>query len=282
MHSEKGVAGFSLRTTTRTRLIMLRIKIIVAYVGTRYSGWQIQTNGTSIQEELEQAAARINGVPVRLHGSGRTDAGVHATAQTAHFDVPAKKADIPWTRALNSMLPTDIRVLHHRVVDQDFHARFSATGKRYSYTFWSDPRFVLPQRAPFVWATRKIDLPAMDKAAATLIGTRDFASFQNAGTPVSSTVRTIRSITRSRGQHPCEWVYTFEANGFLKQMVRNLAGLLHAVGQGRILPDSVPEIIAAADRKAAPFTAPAQGLSMDRVFYPEQYDDHDAVFGSVS
>ncbi|HKK33735.1 MAG TPA: tRNA pseudouridine(38-40) synthase TruA [Desulfomicrobiaceae bacterium] len=260
---------------------MPRIKIIVAYVGTRYNGWQIQTNGTSIQEELERCIARVNSARVRVHGSGRTDAGVHATAQTAHFDVSESKAPIPWTRALNSMLPKDIRVLHHRVTDTKFHARFSATGKRYTYTFWTDPRFVLPQRLPFVWAIRSPDPAAMDRAASFLIGTHDFASFQNAGTPVADTVRTIRSITRGPGAHPGEWVYTFEANGFLKQMVRNLAGLLHAAGQGKISPAAVPDILAAADRRAAPFTAPPQGLSMDRVFYPEEYDDHGLVFGSV-
>ena len=162
---------------------MPRIKIIVAYVGTRYHGWQIQTNGSSIQEELEKRIARIAGTHIRVHGSGRTDSGVHAMAQTAHFDVPDTKTDIPWTRALNSMLPADIRVLHHRMVDDEFHARFSATGKRYSYTLWTDSRFVLPQRAPFVWAVRSPDLTAMDNAAALLIGTHDFASFQNAGTP---------------------------------------------------------------------------------------------------
>lgn len=181
---------------------MPRIKIIVAYVGTRYNGWQIQTNGSSIQEEIEKGIARISGTHVRLHGSGRTDSGVHAMAQTAHFDVPEAKADIPWPRALNSMLPTDIRVLHHRVVDSEFHARFSATGKRYSYTLWTDPRFVLPHRTPYVWPVRNLDLAAMDAAATRLTGTHDFASFQNAGTPVSSTVRTVRSIRRSTGSTP--------------------------------------------------------------------------------
>ena len=260
---------------------MPRIKIIVAYVGTRYHGWQIQANGTSIQEEIENRIARISGAHIRLHGSGRTDSGVHALAQTAHFDVPDGKVDIPWTRALNSMLPTDIRVLHHRVVDDEFHARFSATGKRYSYTLWTDPRFVLPQRVPFVWAVRNLDLEAMDAAAELLTGTHDFASFQNAGTPVSTTVRTVRSTISTSGMYPGELVFTFEADGFLKQMVRNLTGLLHAVGQGKVSPTTVPVIIAAADRKAAPFTAPPQGLSMERVFYPEQYDDHDIVFGPV-
>jgi tRNA pseudouridine38-40 synthase len=204
---------------------------------------------------------------VRVHGSGRTDSGVHALAQVAHFDVPESRRHIPWRQALNAMLPSDISILEAREAQDDFHARFSVRSKRYAYTLWTEPRFTLPQRAPFVWPVRGLDFEAMDQAAKVLAGTHDFAAFQNAGTEIKGTVRTLEPIVRTPGQLPAEWVFRFQADGFLKQMVRNLMGLLVEVGRGGLAPADVRAILEGCDRRKAPATAPARGLTLEEVMY---------------
>lgn len=248
---------------------MPRICLTVAYVGTRYHGWQIQAHGPTIQDVLEKKLSRICGVPIRVHGSGRTDAGVHATGQVAHFDAPETTRHIPWQKALNAMLPNDIAVLDAKETSPDFHARFSARSKRYAYTLWTEPAYVLPQRAPFVWAVRGMNLDALDNAADVLRGTHDFASFQNAGTEIRETTRTLEPITRIQGSRPEEWVLYFQANGFLKQMVRNLVGLLVEAGRGKLTVRDVAAVLAAKNRRTAPATAPAQGLCLEHVVYGE-------------
>lgn len=253
---------------------MPRVRLTVAYVGTRYHGWQIQERGDTIQGMLEARLGRICQAPVRVHGSGRTDAGVHALGQVAHFDAPESKIHIPWQKALNAMLPDDIAIVEAREADASFHARFSATSKRYSYTIWTEPAFTLPQRAPFVWPVRGLDLIAMDQAAALVAGTHDFSSMQNAGTDVRGTIRTLEPITRAPGPHPGEWIFTFRANGFLKQMVRNLMGLLVEAGRGTLSPGDITRILESRDRRLAPATAPAQGLCLEEVHYePGQTPD---------
>lgn len=246
---------------------MSRIKLTLAYVGTAYHGWQIQKNGLTIQEVLEKQLSRICDQPIRVHGSGRTDAGVHALGQVAHFDAPPTRTDFDWQQALNAMLPKDIAIVDVCPVSPDFHARFSALRKHYSYTLWTEPRFTLPQRAPLVWAVHDLNLEDMDQAGSCLAGIHDFAAFQNSGTETSSTIRTLEPITRTQGQYPGEWVFHFQANGFLKQMVRNLMGLLVQVGRGALHPQNVQAILASKDRSMAPGTAPPQGLCLEEVFY---------------
>ena len=246
---------------------MPRIRMTVAYVGTRYQGWQIQARGQTVQGVLEEKLARICEEPIRVHGSGRTDSGVHAQGQVAHFDAPDTKARIPWQKALNSMLPDDIAILDAREAEPGFHARYSVRSKRYAYTLWTEPDYTLPQRAPFVWPVRSLDFEAMDRAAALLAGTHDFAAFQNAGTEVKGTVRTLEPIIRTPGQLPCEWDFHFRADGFLKQMVRNLMGLLVEVGRGGMSPQGALAVLEGRDRRQAPATAPPQGLTLAEVIY---------------
>lgn len=246
---------------------MPRIRMTVAYVGTRYHGWQIQKNGLSVQEALETRLSRICDATIRVHGSGRTDAGVHALGQVVHFDAPESRTDIPWQKALNSMLPSDIAILDAAQADPDFHARFSARSKCYAYTLWTQPCFTLPHRAPFVWAVRDLNLSTMDHAAVLLSGTHDFAAFQNAGTEIKGTTRTLEPIRREPGQHPGEWIFRFQADGFLKQMVRNLMGFLVAVGKDALSPEEAERILDGRDRRQAPGTAPPQGLCLEQVFY---------------
>lgn len=306
---------------------MARLKLTVAYVGTHLHGWQIQAHENhahlrTVQGELERIATRVAGVPVRLHGSGRTDSGVHADAQIAHMDIPDERCGINWQRAFNTQLPPDISVIDVTRTADDFHARFDATGKLYTYRIWATRRFIPPRLRDFVWATAPLDIAAMLKAAEHLKGTHDFTSFQNHGTDITSTVRTLRAIEcacigalpethRLPSEKYCsaqaaprlvlsatdcatgcttdcaastvpslvipddagyldapvELVWTFEADGFLKQMVRNLMGLLVNVGRGKIAHEDVPEIILACDRTRSAVTAPARGLTMTKVFY---------------
>ncbi|SBW11144.1 tRNA pseudouridine synthase A [uncultured delta proteobacterium] len=257
---------------------MARLKLTLAYCGSAYAGWQIQaeSQGTgTIQQELERALETIAGYPVRVHGAGRTDSGVHAEGQTAHADVPEKPVD--WQRALNALLPRDIRVLAAEPVAAGFHARYDSIGKVYAYTLFSGAGPVPPRLEPFVWATPPLDGAAMEAAAAILTGRHDFASFQNMGTPVADTVREVWSIRREEGRAgpfccPESWPVTtwfFHGNGFLKQMVRNMLGLMVWAGQGRVDAAGIAACLAAKTRRAVPSpTAPAKGLTLMRVDYP--------------
>ncbi len=247
---------------------MIRLRATVAYDGTDFCGWQIQDGQRTVQGEFEAAVSRIMDAPIRVHGSGRTDSGVHAMGQTAHFDIPGERKDVPWRRALNAILPRDVSVLDIREAAPDFHSRFSALSKTYSYTLWLEREFIHPRRRFFVWDCGPLDLAAMDRAAQEFMGSHDFKSFQNAGTPVRDTVRTILDFSRSSASGP-EVVWTVRADGFLKQMVRNMVGCLVEAGRGKVSPESVRSILDERDRSAAPATAPARGLCLERVHYGE-------------
>src|SRR5438105_12389754 len=196
-----------------------RLKLIVAYDGAPFAGWQSQSHGNTIQDHLERAFERVVGKPVRVHGAGRTDAGVHALAQCAHANVNKALAPERWVEALNALLPPTLRVLRCRYVSTDFHARLSAKGKIYRYRIWSAP--VLP---PFeyrrAWhVPHPLDLKILQKAARHFVGTHDFAAFAaNRGKPEESTVRTINSV-RVRQNGSCVTI-EFDGDGFLYKMVR--------------------------------------------------------------
>lgn len=251
----------------------MRVRITIAYDGTRYHGWQVQPGRPTIQGCLEQALEKICSSRTGVHGSGRTDAGVHATGQTAHFDPPEKTLGLPWQKALNSILPSSIRIVRAQAAPEHFHARFSAQSKTYSYTFWTENNFVLPQRRNYVWKTGSLDLDIMQKALQHLLGRRDFACFMNTGTPVSSTVRNIIRARFSQGLYPQERVLWITADGFLKQMVRNIAGTLVCAGRGKLKPAEIEHLIFMKDRSLTPATAPAQGLCLERVNYPDDEQD---------
>lgn len=249
-----------------------RIKLILAYDGTHFAGWQHQGGVRTVQRDVEAAIAKVTGEPTHVQAAGRTDSGVHALAQCAHFDAPARLSHVPWAKALNSLLAPDVRIVSACAVSPHFHAQFDARSKIYAYTLWLERSHVNPLRRRFVWQPTPpaLDLAAMDEAAAILIGTHDFNSFRNLGTPLGNrgTVRTLSRIWREPGG-PHELVWRFQANGFLKQMVRNIMGCLVAVGRGKVTPADVRCILEKRDRSIAPPTAPARGLCMERVFYPE-------------
>ncbi|SMP42298.1 tRNA pseudouridine38-40 synthase [Desulfonatronum zhilinae] len=245
----------------------IRLKFQVAYIGTGFHGWQLQDGARTVQGCLEAALERLAGRPVRVHGAGRTDAGVHALGQVAHVDVPANRRDLPWQRALNALLPPDVTIVRLEQVSETFHARFDAIQKTYTYTLWHEPRWLLPQRRAYVWQVGELDRDAMAQSALKLLGRRDWSAFQNRGTPVRSPVRTVQDIHVRAGIYPQESVWLFTADGFLKQMVRNLMGCLVMVGKGRLTTDQVMNILAQGRRESAPATAPARGLCLERVDY---------------
>lgn len=272
----------------------MRLALLLAYQGTRFSGWQIQEKPCApqtVQGVLESAVARISGQHVRLFGSGRTDAGVHAYGQVVHGDVPDRRfppqgdavasdgcdaSGRRWRHSLNALLPPDVRVLAAHVARPDFHARISALHKTYVYDFWQERAFTPPQLAPFVWSCGPLATDAMCQALDFLLGQHSFATFRNVGTETESDVRTLLEARLSPlppvpflPPHMPALRLTLRADGFLKQMVRNIAGMLAACGQGKLDPASVPSLLAAEDRRAlrAP-TAPPQGLALARVTYP--------------
>lgn len=261
----------------------------LAYDGAGYEGWQVQIcahrpSPPTVQGVLEGIISGMIGAPAKVHGAGRTDSGVHADAQVCHVDVPEAALRIDWLRALNRQLPPDIRMLDVRRAPDGFHARKSACYKSYSYSLWSSGDKPLPRVRRYCWHTPPLDHSLMEAAARRLVGAHDFASLQNSGTPLASTVRTLHGIVPRPGflgacQCPAAWpLVTWEitGNGFLKQMVRNIMGLLVWAGQGKIAADAVPGILAARERRAlASPSAPAAGLTLTRVGYDEYVGGED-------
>ena len=247
---------------------MRTLKLTLEYDGTNYVGWQRQATGTSIQGLIEDALAPFEGKPVTVHGAGRTDAGVHALGQVASVVVHATHDARTMQRALNAVLPADVRVLALEEAAPDFHARFSATGKTYEYRIVSAP-FVSAFLHRYVWhIPQSIDVEAMRRAAGALVGTHDFSAFQAAGSAVSSTVRTIEEIDWRQGPGPGDpLVVGVTGDGFLRHMVRTIVGSLVDVGLGRWRPGRLEEVLAGRDRTAGGETAPPAGLFLVRVRY---------------
>lgn len=246
---------------------MFRLELHLAYTGSYFAGWQVQPGQRTVQGCLEKVFNQLCQEFIRVHGAGRTDAGVHALDQVAHVDIPAGKKGIPWQKALNSLLPTDVAVTKVKQVSQDFHARFNALGKEYLYILWTNPDYVLPQRRPFVWPVGRLDQESMFSAAQYLHGEHDFSAFQNVGTLIKNPVRNLYYIKKEQGDNPYEMVWRFYANGFLKQMVRNMIGLLVQVGRERVPVQDVQTLMEGKDRTLLPATAPAQGLCLNKVDY---------------
>jgi tRNA pseudouridine38-40 synthase len=247
---------------------MRTIKLTIQYDGTAYVGWQRQDNGTTIQGLLEQALAPIEGAPVVVHGAGRTDAGVHALAQVASVTMSAALECGTLVRALNAVLPDDVRVIGAEDMTPDFHARFSATGKLYEYRIVNAP-FVSPFVCRYAWhVIPPLDLEGMREAAAALVGRHDFAAFQGTGSSVATTERTVRAIEwQDGGGYDLPLVMRIEGDGFLRHMVRNIVGTLVEVGLGRWPAGCIADIVTSRDRTFAGATAPARGLFLVRVLY---------------
>jgi tRNA pseudouridine38-40 synthase len=247
---------------------MRTLKITLQYDGTNYVGWQRQATGVSIQALLEDALAPIEGGAPVVHGAGRTDAGVHALAQVATVGLTASITPPTLTRALNAVLPPDVRVLSVEETVPGFHARFIAVANVYEYRIVNAAR-VSAFLYRYAWhITAPLDIEAMRRAAEPLIGAHDFSAFAAAGSAVTSTERIVRAIEWEEGggsDRPL--VMRIRGNGFLRHMVRTIVGTLVEVGQARWRPSQVAEILASRDRTQAGRTAPPQGLFLVRVEY---------------
>lgn len=246
---------------------MRRIRLIISYDGTNYVGWQVQPNGVSVQALLEKALFELTGEQIRVEGSGRTDSGVHAKAQVAHFDTEARMAADKFAIAMNMHLPPDIRVLFSEECDPTFHARFSAKRKVYSYTVQLGPHADVFLRTTSLHLHYIPDVEAMQKAAAAVIGTHDFNAFKCADSSMENTVRTITRSEWNRNGNLL--VYTVEGNGFLYNMVRILVGTMLEIGSGKRPESDMENAIETGSRTSAGATAPARGLRLERVIYPD-------------
>ena len=247
---------------------MKRVKLIVAYDGTNYRGWHIQKNGETIESVLNRALRELTGeADIQVLGASRTDAGVHAMGNVAVFDTQMRMPGDKFVYALNQRLPEDIRIQHSCEVPSDFHPRYQNTVKFYEYRILNR-EFPLPSyRLNTYFFYRPLDEKRMQQAADYLTGEHDFKSFCAAGAQVKTTVRTIYALEAVRDGELITIRIT--GNGFLYNMVRIIAGTLIKIGQGEWEPEYIREILAAKDRGAAGPTAPAKGLTLTGIFYPD-------------
>jgi tRNA pseudouridine38-40 synthase len=246
---------------------MTRFRFTIGYDGTAYAGWQVQPHDPSVQQAIESVLTGIVCHPVKLHGSGRTDRGVHARGQVAHVDLATRMDPAALQRALNARLPADIRVLAAARARPDFHARRSAVGKEYRYFIWSDAVLPPERRLYAAHAYRPLDAGRMQAAASFFVGTRDFAAFTaNPNREVEGTVRTVFAATVTRRGK--ELVFRVSGSGFLYKQVRSMVGFLLRVGEGAEEPGAVGQLLGeAAARSARVPSAPPHGLFLWRVWY---------------
>lgn len=246
----------------------MRWAACVEYDGTAYHGWQSQPHATNVQDTLEYALAQVADAPIRVAASGRTDTGVHAEAQIAHFDIDVERSERAWTLGSNRYLPDDVAVRWVVPVDNDFHSRYSAVVRDYRY--WISDR-----TAPTaLWRNRvhqshyPLDVEAMHAAAQALIGENDFSAFRAAGCQSRTPWRNVHCVSVQRSGR--DWIRVdIRANAFLHHMVRNIVGSLMEVGRARRSREWVAEVLAGRDRRKAGMTAAACGLALRRVHYPD-------------
>ena len=249
---------------------MKRVKCTIAYDGSNFSGFQIQPNKRTVQGELEKALAKMHqGKKVRLHASGRTDAGVHAVGQVLHFDTALTLPPHKWKRALESLLPADIQVMLTENAEEDFHARFSAIEKEYRYFVLNRPEPDIFRRQYIYHSPYKVNMEQMQQACQVFEGTHDFTTFASAkSTAKGCKVRTLSEVSCNKQGDIIEFV--LRGNGFLQHMVRIIVGALLETGTGRRTPNELAEILAKQDRRYAGKTIPSEGLYLWKVSYDKQ------------
>lgn len=250
----------------------LKFKLTLAYDGAAYHGWQSRKEGTGVQDQVEAALAKLFPAGPRVESASRTDSGVHARGMVVHFQIPEEQYRMrrgQLALAMNACLPEDVRVLTAVRVPEEFHARFDATGKKYRYQVWNHPVMDPLSRFQAWHVAAPLDLAAMREAAAILIGRHDFRAFtSNRDVVLEDAVRTVtRCEIRKRGPMV---TFHIEGGGFLYKMCRCIAGTLIQVGQGKHTPTDVAEMLAGKDRRASGMNAPAHGLILWKVFYPEK------------
>ena len=249
---------------------MARIALGLEYDGTGFVGWQVQRTGRSIQDTIAQAVSVVANETVSILGAGRTDAGVHAAYQVAHFDTSAVRTKREWILGINSKLPDDIVVNWAKEVDDEFDARRSALLRRYRYLIMErETRSALLRHRTW-WLRKKLDNNSMVFAASRLLGEHDFSAFRASSCQSYSPIRRLVSVEINRVGDLLHLEFT--ANAFLQHMVRNLVGVLAEIGSGKASPNWAEEVLNSRDRTKGGVTAPPQGLSLIGVTYPDRYD----------
>jgi len=247
----------------------LKIKLVVAYDGANYEGWQMQKIGTGVQQIVETALGKIFPRTPRLHSSSRTDTGVHALGMVAHFEISRDEFKMPVRKlalAVNAWLPEDVRIMSASIAANDFHARFDAIGKQYRYYFWNHPGMNPLLRRSAWHVPRKLDPRVMRAAAKLFVGKHDFQSFAaNSGYERETTVRTITRCDVKKSGYL--FTFTIEGDGFLYKMCRGIVGTIVQAGLGKFPPGEIKAMLAKKDRRVAGMSAPAHGLVLWKVFY---------------
>jgi tRNA pseudouridine38-40 synthase len=248
----------------------VRVAIGIEYDGAAFSGWQVQLHARSVQGDLQRALARVADHDIRLTAAGRTDAGVHALRQVAHFDTRSSRSERAWVLGSNSNSESDVSVLWARSVPESFHARYSAQWRRYVYRIQVWPVRPALDRNRACWSRKPLDVRLMQEAARHLLGEHDFSAFRAAECQAATAVRNVMAI-EVRHKHPFVEI-DIQASAFLQHMVRNIAGSLMTVGSGARPPGWLAEVLASRERRVAGVTAPAAGLYLVDVGYPDQFN----------
>ncbi|MBU1297295.1 MAG: tRNA pseudouridine(38-40) synthase TruA [Gammaproteobacteria bacterium] len=248
-----------------------KVVLVVEYNGSEYKGWQAQKFGVpSVQENLEKALAIIANHPVKVVCAGRTDSGVHASAQVVHFETDVERSERAWTIGVNTYLPTDITVVAASSVSDDFHARFSALSRRYRYVIYSSAFCPAILAKGVTWTYKTLDVAAMEAAAKVFLGTHDFSSFRAIGCQANTPIRTILNFdVQQLGQYI---VLDVRANAFLHHMIRNFAGVLMSIGAGEKPVSWARQTLEAKDRTKGGITAPPTGLYFVDAQYPDVFN----------
>lgn len=248
----------------------MRYVVNLEYAGEHYHGWQKQKNiPNTIQQHVETAISSVANQEISVTCAGRTDKGVHATNQVIHFDSDADRSDHAWLCGINSNLPHDIAVNWLKPISEDFHARFSASARRYNYWIYNNPTRSAILHDKITWHLQPLQLEAMQQAAKYLIGEHDFSAFRAASCQANSAMRNVTEIIISQQDKLIK--IDIAANAFLHHMVRNIVGSLFEVGEGKQTPQWLAEVLATKDRNQAGITAPADGLYLVDISYPDEY-----------
>lgn len=252
----------------------MKIAFGVEYNGSRYAGWQLQSHSPSVQESLEKALSFVANQPIKTHCAGRTDSGVHACGQVVHIETEVERSERSWLLGTNVNSPEDISINWVRFVSDDFHARFSATARRYRYVILNRTSQSALLTGRVTWENRSLDVDRMSAAAVFLQGKHDFSSYRATLCQAKSPIRTIHSLTVQRLGD--QIILDIHANAFLHHMVRNIAGVLMEIGMGRRSPDWAKQVLDYRDRKLGGVTAPPYGLYLMKVDYPPEFSIPDS------
>ncbi len=249
---------------------MARLALGIEYDGSAYCGWQTQPGGCAVQDHLEAALAQVHNGPVATIVAGRTDAGVHATAQVVHFDAANHRPESAWVRGVNALLPAGLAVVWAKTVGEAFHARFGARERAYRYVLLNHPVRPAIMAGRVGWLHGDLDIDAMTRAAEHLVGTHDFSAFRAAHCQARSPVRELRQATLAKQGNYV--VFDFRGNAFLHHQVRNMVGALVWIGLGRRPPEWLPELLASRDRRQGAATFAPDGLYLVDVRYDAEWN----------